>query len=65
MAAARPPRGEGAVPAGIAIGEDGAARCFWCAGDVGYRAYHDGEWGFPSADDRLRRPRELRQARRR
>jgi DNA-3-methyladenine glycosylase I len=40
------------VTAGIAIGEDGAARCFWCAGDEGYRTYHDGEWGFPSADDR-------------
>jgi DNA-3-methyladenine glycosylase I len=40
------------VTAGIVLGEDGAARCFWCAGDAGYRAYHDGEWGFPSADDR-------------
>jgi DNA-3-methyladenine glycosylase I len=40
------------VAAGITVGEDGAARCFWCAGDAGYRTYHDGEWGFPSADDR-------------
>jgi DNA-3-methyladenine glycosylase I len=27
-------------------------RCFWCAGDALYRSYHDGEWGFPVADDR-------------
>ena len=40
------------MTAGITVGEDGAARCFWCVGDAGYRAYHDGEWGFPSADDR-------------
>jgi DNA-3-methyladenine glycosylase I len=26
-------------------------RCFWCAGNALYRSYHDGEWGFPVADD--------------
>ena len=40
------------MTAGITVGEDGGSRCFWCAGDAGYRAYHDAEWGFPSADDR-------------
>jgi DNA-3-methyladenine glycosylase I len=32
-------------------GEDGLARCHWCAGDELYRAYHDEEWGFPQRDD--------------
>jgi DNA-3-methyladenine glycosylase I len=32
-------------------GEDGLARCPWCAGDELYRAYHDREWGFPQRDD--------------
>jgi len=36
---------------GIVRGDDGALRCFWCAGDPLYRAYHDREWGFPVADD--------------
>ena len=40
------------LPAGVARGADGVARCFWCAGDPLYRAYHDREWGFPVADDR-------------
>jgi len=39
------------VATGITVGEDGVARCFWCVGDAGYRAYHDGEWGIPLADD--------------
>jgi DNA-3-methyladenine glycosylase I len=39
------------LPAGILRGEDGVARCFWCAGDPLYRAYHDTEWGFPQRDD--------------
>ncbi len=33
-------------------GEDGVARCFWGASPPEYRDYHDGEWGFPVADDR-------------
>jgi DNA-3-methyladenine glycosylase I len=31
---------------------DGVARCWWCAGDTGYRDYHDREWGRPVRDDR-------------
>lgn len=30
----------------------GAVRCFWCEGDPLYEAYHDREWGRPTADDR-------------
>jgi DNA-3-methyladenine glycosylase I len=41
-----------APPAGILLGEDGVARCWWGGGDPLYRAYHDGEWGRPVADDR-------------
>jgi DNA-3-methyladenine glycosylase I len=33
-------------------GEDGVTRCFWGASTPEYRTYHDGEWGFPVADDR-------------
>ena len=36
---------------GIVGGEDGLARCWWCDADPLYRAYHDDEWGRPSADD--------------
>ncbi|MEZ5841221.1 MAG: DNA-3-methyladenine glycosylase I [Hyphomicrobiales bacterium] len=32
-------------------GPDGRERCFWCAGDADYHAYHDTEWGRPVADD--------------
>ena len=39
------------LPAGVVRGDDGTLRCFWCAGDPLYRAYHDAEWGFPVADD--------------
>ena len=39
------------LPAGVVRGDDDVARCFWCAGDPLYRAYHDREWGFPVADD--------------
>jgi DNA-3-methyladenine glycosylase I len=38
-------------PDGIAVGEDGVARCFWADPTPEYRAYHDTEWGFPVADD--------------
>jgi DNA-3-methyladenine glycosylase I len=37
--------------AGIAVGEDGVARCWW-GGDPLQRSYHDLEWGRPSDDDR-------------
>lgn len=36
----------------LLLGTDGRARCFWCAGDPLYEAYHDEEWGRPSTDDR-------------
>ena len=34
------------------VGEDGKARCRWCAAAPEFLAYHDTEWGFPVADDR-------------
>ena len=42
----------GPPPDGIAVGDDGLARCWWGAGDPLYRRYHDTEWGRPVADDR-------------
>ena len=39
------------MPNGIAVGEDGDARCFWAAKHPDYVAYHDREWGFPVRDD--------------
>lgn len=33
-------------------GPDGRLRCRWCAAAPEFLAYHDGEWGFPVADDR-------------
>ncbi len=36
----------------VLVGEDGVARCWWGASDPHYVPYHDGEWGFPVADDR-------------
>jgi DNA-3-methyladenine glycosylase I len=38
--------------AGITVGEDGVARCWWCGDDPLYRRYHDLEWGRPVDDDR-------------
>jgi len=38
--------------AGITVGEDGLARCWWSADDPLYRRYHDLEWGRPVDDDR-------------
>ncbi len=32
--------------------EDKIKRCFWCASDDLYRAYHDDEWGHPLTNDR-------------
>jgi len=40
------------VTDGIAVGEDGVARCAWGAGSDEYRRYHDEEWGLPVVDDR-------------
>ena len=39
------------LPDGIAIGDDGVARCWWADSAPEYRAYHDSEWGFPVSDD--------------
>ena len=36
---------------GLVVGDDGIARCWWADSAPEYRAYHDGEWGFPVADD--------------
>ena len=37
---------------GLHTGGDGRARCSWCGDDPLYVAYHDREWGRPTADDR-------------
>ncbi len=36
----------------VEIGEDGVARCWWGQSAPDYVAYHDREWGRPTADDR-------------
>jgi DNA-3-methyladenine glycosylase I len=36
---------------GVATGDDGVVRCWWCRGDDLYESYHDSEWGRPVADD--------------
>ena len=33
------------------VGDDGKARCRWCAAAPEFLDYHDTEWGFPVADD--------------
>ena len=33
------------------VGDDGKARCRWCAAAPEFLPYHDTEWGFPVADD--------------
>ncbi len=38
-------------PAGLAPGPDGKLRCAWCSSVPEYVAYHDEEWGKPTADD--------------
>lgn len=35
----------------IITGADGQARCAWSDAAPEFAAYHDGEWGFPVADD--------------
>ena len=37
---------------GLLVGDDGEARCRWCAATPAYGRYHDREWGFPVTDDR-------------
>jgi DNA-3-methyladenine glycosylase I len=38
-------------PNGIIPHPDGVQRCWWCGDQPLYMAYHDQEWGVPSADD--------------
>jgi DNA-3-methyladenine glycosylase I len=40
-----------AEAAGLVVGADGLARCFWGASAVEYVAYHDQEWGKPIRTD--------------
>jgi DNA-3-methyladenine glycosylase I len=40
-----------ASDSGVIRGPDGKDRCYWCDASADYRAYHDGEWGRPVADD--------------
>jgi DNA-3-methyladenine glycosylase I len=35
----------------VVVGDDGVARCWWCADDPLYRSYHDSEWGRPVDQD--------------
>lgn len=38
--------------AGLIVGDDGKARCWWHGGtDETYQKYHDAEWGRPVTDD--------------
>ena len=45
------PSAEDQLPDGVVRGEDGIARCAWACSTPDYVAYHDTEWGFPTADD--------------
>ena len=36
----------------LVTGADGVTRCWWPGADPLYLAYHDSEWGRPTADDR-------------
>lgn len=36
---------------GLITSGDGRARCSWCGEQEDYVAYHDDEWGHPTADD--------------
>ena len=44
--------GENAEIPGVLKDGEGHARCAWCGTDPLYRAYHDDEWGTPTASDR-------------
>lgn len=35
----------------LITGEDGVPHCWWCGEHTDYIAYHDDEWGIPTADD--------------
>lgn len=37
----------------VVTGKDGQARCWWGASAPDYMHYHDNEWGFPVAEDRV------------
>jgi DNA-3-methyladenine glycosylase I len=39
-------------PDGLVAGDDRRLRCWWGATSPDYAAYHDQEWGRPSADDK-------------
>lgn len=39
------------LPKGLARGDDGVVRCWWCGEHEDYRHYHDHEWGRPVHDD--------------
>ena len=39
------------LDSGIVRGADGVSRCWWCDASDEYRAYHDEEWGVPTAND--------------
>lgn len=39
------------LPKGLACGDDGVVRCWWCGEHEDYRHYHDHEWGRPVHDD--------------
>ncbi|MGK5679375.1 DNA-3-methyladenine glycosylase I [Actinoplanes sp. URMC 104] len=40
-----------ALDAGLVVGDDGRARCFWGGSTPDYVAYHDNEWGRPVRGD--------------
>ena len=40
------------LPDGMIKGPDRRHRCWWCGDHEDYRAYHDEEWGVPTAEDR-------------
>ncbi|HEX9999886.1 MAG TPA: DNA-3-methyladenine glycosylase I, partial [Actinoplanes sp.] len=39
------------LDAGLVVGADGRARCFWGGSTPDYVAYHDQEWGRPVRGD--------------
>jgi DNA-3-methyladenine glycosylase I len=39
------------LEAGLVVGSDGRARCFWGGSSPDYTAYHDAEWGRPVLRD--------------
>ena len=45
------PRETRPPPPGLARGQDGRLRCWWCGDDPLYLHYHDSEWGVPTISD--------------